>query len=91
MLFLGFGPIASTTNATLEGETEAISRQALEAELRNKEQIIIETRAELEATRQGIKALRKEIETKLFESDVKAGQKRMNSTRDRIINREKGD
>lgn len=91
MLFLGFGPTASITNTTLEGKQEAISRQALEAELRNKEQIIFQTRAELEATRQGIKALRKDLENKLFESDVKAGQERMDTTRNRIMNRKKGD
>lgn len=91
MLFMGFGPTASTTNTTLEGETETISRQALEAELRNKDQIIFQTRAELEATRQGIKALKKDLENKLFESDIKVGQERMNTTRNRIMNRKKGD
>lgn len=91
MLFMGFGPAASTTNTILEGETETISRRALEAELRNKEQMLFQTRAEIEATRQGIKALKKDLENKLFESDVKAGQERMNTTRDRIMNRKKGD
>jgi len=90
MIFLGRAPKAATTNIHLEGKVQADVR-ALEVELRNQEDLVFQTRQELETSRKENQKLKEQLAQKKFEEDLRAGRKRMTEAREEIMDRNRGE
>lgn len=88
MLFLGVGSNAPTKPIHLEGQVEAPSQKALEVELRNNQELVLQTRTELEQSRQENARLVEELHRQKFEKDVEKGNEHMEGFRRKILNRE---
>ena len=91
MIGLGRGQLAPAQAVHLEGVTAEEDQRAAEKELQNQKELVFQTRAELEQSRQENAQLKQELEKRQFNKDIEDGQDHMKDFRDRIINREQSE
>jgi hypothetical protein len=88
MLLLGYSPEASTENIKLHGDAFP-SQAAIEAQLREEQELHLHTKSELARMREQWNRVVRLAEQERFDSEVEEGEKHMLERRKKLMERDK--